>query len=44
MRQKKKLLFENKPKQVSNILNFVTISEQITNHNPAIENGQFQHQ
>jgi len=44
MRQKKQLVFENIPKQVSNILNFVIISEQITRHNPGIENGQLEHQ
>ena len=38
------MVFENKPKQASNIINFVIISEQITQHNPAVENGQFQHQ
>ena len=44
MRQEKKLVFENKPKQLSNIIKFVIISKQITHHNPAIENGQFEHQ
>ena len=41
MRQKKTLVFDNK--QVSNILNFVIISEQITHHKPAVKNGQFKH-
>ena len=43
MRQEKKLVFENKPKQVSNIINFAIISEQITHHITNVPNGQFKH-